>query len=238
MARVIAEATVQITRLTDVVEDQDTAGDARLAITNRRRRALDIQLVAVAPDQQRRPHRLDRAIAANRNGQRDSRAARRFLRGNPRKISSIGRPLASSTFQPVSSSATGLTYSTLHLGVRRNDAIADRLQGNLRALFFAKQRIFVELALGNIDFDAEQANQPPIARPARIWRGSSSSASRRSGAACDARIRKTGTCPPGARACASARARCHPDARGCTSRARRPRLQGRSRAWSSSGATG
>src|SRR5690606_4551564 len=64
---VIAEPPIQLARLAHVVEYQDAAGDLALAVADWRGGALDIQLVAVAADQQCRTDGLDRAVAADRN---------------------------------------------------------------------------------------------------------------------------------------------------------------------------
>jgi hypothetical protein len=45
-------------------------------------------------------------------------------------------------------------------GIGRDDAVADRLQRDLRALLLAEQRLLVELALGDVELDADQPQQP------------------------------------------------------------------------------
>ena len=45
-------------------------------------------------------------------------------------------------------------------GVRGDDPIADALQGDLRALLLAEQRLFVELALRDVEFHSHQTQQP------------------------------------------------------------------------------
>ncbi len=51
-------------------------------------------------------------------------------------------------------------------------AVADRLQRDLRALLLAEQRLLVELALGDVELDADQAQQPALRRRPAPWRGS------------------------------------------------------------------
>ena len=48
------------------------------------------------------------------------------------------------------------------LGIGGDDAVADALQRDLRALLLAKQRLLVQLALGDVEFDADQAQQPAL----------------------------------------------------------------------------
>ncbi len=43
------------------------------------------------------------------------------------------------------------------LGIGGDDAVADALQRDLRALLLAEQRFLVELALGDIELDADEA---------------------------------------------------------------------------------
>ena len=66
---VVTQAPVQLARFGDIVEYQHAAGGAGSAVADRRRRALDIEFIAVAPDQQHRPHRLNGARATNRHSQ-------------------------------------------------------------------------------------------------------------------------------------------------------------------------
>ena len=44
-------------------------------------------------------------------------------------------------------------------GVGRDNAVADRSQRDLGALRFAEKRLLVKLGIGNVDLDAEQAQQ-------------------------------------------------------------------------------
>src|SRR5262252_6005231 len=60
VARGVAETPVQLARLADVVEHEHAAGHATDRIANRRGRALDLELVAVAANQKRGTYGLDR----------------------------------------------------------------------------------------------------------------------------------------------------------------------------------
>ena len=82
VARVVGELAVQLAALADVVEHQHAARHRARAVADRRGRALDVHLVAVALDQQRRPHRLDRARCAGSRPTAGSPAARRSPRGS------------------------------------------------------------------------------------------------------------------------------------------------------------
>src|ERR1700694_4016983 len=53
------------------------------------------------------------------------------------------------------------------VGIGGDDAVADRLQRDLRALLLAEQRLLVELALGDVEFHAHQAQQAPVLVDAR-----------------------------------------------------------------------
>ena len=59
----------------------------------------------------------------------------------------------------------------VELGIGRDDAVTDRLQRDLGALLLAKQRLLVELALGDVELDAHQAQQAAVPVDARLWRG-------------------------------------------------------------------
>jgi hypothetical protein len=62
----------------------------------------------------------------------------------------------------VSASATGIQIVDDALGIGGDDAVADALQGDLRAFLLAEQRLLVQLALGDIEFDADQAQQAAL----------------------------------------------------------------------------
>ena len=148
----------------------------------------------------------------------------------PRKISSMCLPCASSKRQPVSSSATGFRYSMIRCCVGGDHAVADRLQRDLRALLFLEERVLVELALGDVELDADQAAQPARRRRRAPWRGSRPSASRPCSGACGARSRTSASCRRCGRGSSPARAPCRPGARGAASPATRSGRARRSRA--------
>src|SRR6476469_1166471 len=77
--RVIREAAIQLAALGHVMEHEYAARHRARAIPNRRRGAFDVQLVAVATNQQHRSHALDRPRAANRNAQRILERLARFF---------------------------------------------------------------------------------------------------------------------------------------------------------------
>ena len=83
----------------------------------------------------------------------------------------------------------------VELRIGRDDAVTDRLQRDLRALLLAEQRLFVELALGDVELDAHQAQQAAVLVDARRARGSPPSATRRCDGACDAVLSKIGVLP-------------------------------------------
>src|SRR5882757_1792395 len=70
VTRVVAQTPVELARLAHIVEYQHAARNGAAAVANRRCRAFDVNLVAVAADEQHRPDRLDRTRAADRDGQR------------------------------------------------------------------------------------------------------------------------------------------------------------------------
>ena len=70
VARVVGEPPIELARLADVVEHQHAARYRAAAVADGRGRAFDVDLVAVAADEQHRPHRLDRARAADRDRER------------------------------------------------------------------------------------------------------------------------------------------------------------------------
>jgi len=56
VARVVREAAVELARLAHVVEHQHAPGHVAGTVADRRGRALDVQLVAIAADEQHRAH--------------------------------------------------------------------------------------------------------------------------------------------------------------------------------------
>ncbi len=160
MARVIREPPIEFARFAHVMEHQHAAAHGSGAVANRRGGALDIELVAVAPDEQHRPHGLDRARAADRNGQRILERLAGFLVEGAEDL--VDRP-SLRVFQPPAGQLLGDRIDVFDAGARvgRDDAVADRLQRDLRAFLLAKQRLLVELALRDVELDADDAAQPP-----------------------------------------------------------------------------
>ena len=88
-----------------------------------------------------------------------------------RKISSIGAALA--VLEAPAGERLGHRVDVVDdaLGVGGDDAVADALQRDLRALLLAEQRLLVELALGDVELDADQAQQPALVVDLAPWRG-------------------------------------------------------------------
>ena len=70
MARVVAQATVQVARLTDIMEDEHATRDGSFAITNRRCSTFDVKFIPVAAYKQGGPNRFNGPVAPNRHGKR------------------------------------------------------------------------------------------------------------------------------------------------------------------------
>ena len=170
MARVIAQAPVELARFADVMEYQHAARDRAAAVADRRGGALDIDFIAVATDQEHRPHRLDRARAADRHRQRIFQRLAGFFVERAEDLLD-GAPLA--VLQAPAGERLGHRIQIVDhaLGIGRDHAVADTLQRDLRALLLAEQRLFVQLALGDIEFDADQAQQTPLVIDASPWHG-------------------------------------------------------------------
>ena len=167
MRGVIREAAVELAALGDVMEHEHAAGHRARAIADRRRGALDVQLVAVATDQQHRAHALDRARAADRHAQRIlERLAGLFVE---RAVDLFDGP-AHRVFEAPAGELLGHGIDVVHRGVRigRDHAVTDGLQRDLRALLLAEQRFFVELAFGDVELDTDQAQQAPMFIHARL----------------------------------------------------------------------
>src|SRR5690606_7521261 len=161
VARRIRQPPVQLARLADVVKHEHAARDVAERIADRRGGALDVELVAVTANQECRPHRLRGAVAAHRDGDR-------VLDGLARLLVEAAEDLvdlpAHGIVELPAGQLLGDGVQVLHtaLGVRRHDAIAYRLQRDLRALLLAEQRLFVELALRDVRLDADQPPQPAV----------------------------------------------------------------------------
>ncbi len=115
------------------MEHQHATGHVAGAIADGGRRAFDIQLIAVAPDEEHRPHRLDRANAPDGNAQRIfERLAGLFVKGT--------EDLLDRTPHGVLETPAGQLFRNRvdvvdgRMSVSGDDAVADRLQSDLRAL--------------------------------------------------------------------------------------------------------
>jgi len=129
--------------------------------SNGRSSALDIELVAVAPNQQRGTYGLDRPIAPHRD--RDwvlDRLARLLVKAAEDLVDRSPDRIVELPARELGRDRVQVLHS--RLGVGGHDAVADRLQRDLRAFLLAEQRLFVELALGDVGLDADEAPQAPV----------------------------------------------------------------------------
>src|SRR6516225_5534109 len=161
VARVVGEAAIELARLTHIVEHQHPARDVARAIADRGRGALDVELVAIAADQQHRPHRFDGPYAADRDRQGIlERLAGLLVEGAEdllhRAPHGVFQAPAGELFRHRVDVVDG------RVGIGGDDAIADRLQRDLRAFLLAEQRLLVELALGDVELDPDQAQEPAV----------------------------------------------------------------------------
>src|SRR5688572_24211016 len=143
------------------MEHQHAARHVTERIADRRGRALDIELVAVAPNQQRRPHGLDRTVAAHRDADRVLDRLAGLLVKTTEDFVDVA---ADGIVEPPASELRSHWIEILHprLAIRRHDAVADRLQRDLRALFLTEQRLFVKLAFSNVGLHADKALQTSV----------------------------------------------------------------------------
>ena len=167
VARVVRELAIQLAALADVVEHQHAAEHIAGAVANGRGAALDVQLVAVAPDQQRRPHALDRARAPDRNRQRILQRLAGLL------VEAAEDLVDDAALRVLQAPAGELLRHRVEildaaLGVGRDHAVADRLQRDLRAFLLLEQRVLEELALGDVQVDADDAMGAPLLVDARL----------------------------------------------------------------------
>ena len=167
MTRVIGQLAIQLAALADVVEHQHAARHVARAVANRRGAALDVQLVAVATDQQRRPHGLDRARAPDRDRQRILQRLAGFL------VEAAEDLVDDATLRMLEAPAGQLLGDRIQifdaaLRVGGDDAVADRLQRDLRAFLFLEQRVFEQLALGHVEVDADDAARAALLVDARL----------------------------------------------------------------------
>ena len=154
VTRVIAETTIQLTGLRNVVEHEHAPGDHSLAVANRGGRTLDIELVTVSTDQQRRAHGLDRPVPSYRYDQRILERLAGFLVEPSKDL--VQWPTAGVVDFPARQFLGDRVHVfDIAISVCGDDTVADGLQRNLRTLLLPEQCFFVELALRDIDFDAE-----------------------------------------------------------------------------------
>ena len=161
MARVIGETAVQFPRLAHVVEDEHAAGDRSAAVADGRGGALDVDLIAVAADEQHRADRFDRPRAADGHRERILERLAGFLVESAEDLLD-GASLA--VLEPPAGEGLGNRIDVVDhaLGVGGDDPVADALQRDLGALLLAKQRFLVQLALGDVEFDPDEAQQPAL----------------------------------------------------------------------------
>src|SRR6185312_2328044 len=161
VARMIGEAAIQLTGLGDVVEDQDAARHPARAIANRSCGALDIELIAVAADEEHRANRLDRPDAADGDAERVLErlaglfveSAEDLLHRPPHRI--LETP-ARQCFRH------GIDVVDDGIGIGGDDAVADRLQSDLGAFLLAEERFLVELSLRDVELDTDEAQQASV----------------------------------------------------------------------------
>src|SRR5580658_3622167 len=166
VAGVVGEPAVELARFADVVEHQHAAGHVAGTVADRRGGALDVQLVAVAADEQHRPDRFDRTDAPDRHRQR---VLQRFAGLLVERTEDLLDRAAHGVFQAPAGQLFGDRVDVVdgRVCIGGDDAVADRLQGDLRALLLAKQRLLVQLALGDVELDPDQAQQPAVLVDAR-----------------------------------------------------------------------
>ena len=122
----IAESPIEFARFADVVKHEHAARHVALTVSNRRRRALDIKLVAVAANQQCRADGFDRAIAANRHGQRILERLAGFFMESAEDL--VDGPAARVVdFPSRQLFRDGIDVFRVTLRVRGNNAVANRL---------------------------------------------------------------------------------------------------------------
>ena len=167
VARVIGQLAVQLAALAHVVEHEHAARHRARSVADRRGGALDVHLVAVALDEQRRPHGLDRAAAADGHRQLVLERLAGFLVEAAEDVVDVLalRLLEAPPGQVLCNRVEVLDGQVL---VGGDHAVADRLQRDLRAFLLLEERVLVELALGDVGLDAHQAPQPPGAVRARL----------------------------------------------------------------------
>ena len=161
MARVITQSTIQLARLTNIVKHKNAAGYTTLTITDRRCGTFDVELIAIAPNQQCRPYRFNRTITPNRYGQRVfERLTGLFMEGTKNFIDGTSARIVNLPACQLLRDRIDVLNNAIT--IRRDDAVTNRLQRNLRAFLFPEQRVFVKFAFRDIDLNTEQAQQTTI----------------------------------------------------------------------------
>jgi len=142
VTRVVRKPPIELARLAHVVEHQHAAGHGAAAVPDRGGRAFDVDFVAVAADEQHGPHGLDGARAADGHGQRIFQRFAGFLVESAEDL--FDRPPLTILEAP-SRERLGNRIQIVDdaLGIGGDDAVADALQRDLRALLLAEQRFFV-----------------------------------------------------------------------------------------------
>ena len=62
----------------------------------------------------------------------------------------------------------GIQILHIAVSIGRRNAVTDRLQRDLRALLLAEQRLFIEFALGDVGFDADEPLHPLVVADSRL----------------------------------------------------------------------
>ena len=138
------------------MKHQDATANVTRAIANRRGRTFYVQLVAIAADQQRRSDGFYQATTLDRHCQRVfQRLASLFVETAKYFIDLLALCILQRPTGQVFRDRVQVIDDAVFIGGYH--AVADGLQGNLRAFFLTKQLFFVGLALGNVEFDTDQA---------------------------------------------------------------------------------
>ncbi len=158
---VVGEPAVQFARLADIVEHEDRAGHVAAVVPDRCRGALDVDLVAVAADEQRRAYRLDRARAADGDCERVFERLAGLLVEAAEHLVDLA---PGGLLELPSGQLLGHRIEVLDvaLGIGGDHAVADRLQRDLGALLLPEERLFVDLLLGDVVLHADQPAQAAV----------------------------------------------------------------------------
>src|SRR5690606_22346236 len=167
VTRVIRQLAVELATLADVMEHQDAAAYRTLAVAYRRGAALDVHLVAVAADQQGGTHRLDGARATDRHSQRIlERLAGLLMEAAEDLVDAPALRMLQAPPGELLRDRIEILDAALRVG--GDDAVAYRLQRDLRALLLLEERFLEELALGDVQVHADDAPRPALLVDARF----------------------------------------------------------------------